>query len=360
MNSTLILRCFPYFLLLYHLVFAWFAYEYVNQNNGDAVKYWFVGKNLSATSWTDFLHPGSDAIKLITFPLVKFMHLPGWVGCLIFSIWSGFGFWKLWNLLKNISSGNNYLLGISMMLLLLPNVHFWTSLIGKEAVLFVPVVLIAERIYKKHYFSLPLILSFLIIAWIRPHVALVFLIAFLIAILWKGEMQTKTKAFISGFVLIFGTGLYWLLARITNAHEGLIAKIQNLYAAHNLKLKNTSSYVPMEDYIYPYKLFTFYFRPLPFEKEGVFGQIIGLENGILLVFFLLILYISIRNFKFLKWTVFSVFAGTCLLLYGTVFAYGYANFGMIIRTKTLVFPLILIFGISLLHQIRIERKPKTF
>lgn len=360
MNFRALLKYFPYFLVVYHLSFAWFAYDYVNQNNGDAVKYWFIGKNLSAVNWTDFLHPGTDAIKLLTFPFVKFLHLPGWAGCLIFSMGSGFGFWKLWSLLKNISSGNKYLLGISMILLLLPNAHFWTSLIGKEAVLFVPAVLIAEQIYKKQYFSLSMILSFLVIAWIRPHVAFIFLAGFLIAILWKGEIKTKTKAILSGFVLLFSAGLYWILARITHSKESLFIKIQNLYAAHNLKLKDTSAYVPMEDYVYPYKLFTFYFRPLPFEKEGVLGQIIGLENGILMVLFIVFLFFFIRNFKVFQWNVFSVFATICILIYGTVFAYGYANFGMIIRTKTLVFPLLLIFGISLLSQMWKKRNPTSF
>lgn len=360
MNSKRILCYFPYFLMIYHLGFAWLTYDYVNQYNGDAVNYWFVGKNLSAVNWIDFLHPGTDAIKLITFPLVKFLHLPGWAGGLLFSAWSGFGFWRLWNLMKNISSGNNYLLGISMILLLLPNAHFWTSLIGKEAVLFVPAVLLAEQVYKKQYFSLPLILSFLIIAWIRPHVAFIFLIGFLIAILWKGEIQTRTKAILSGIVFLFGTGLYWVLIQITNANDSLFIKIQNLYIAHNLKLKDTSGYVPMEDYIYPSKLFTFYFRPLPFEKEGFYGQVVGWENGILLVFFGIFLITCIRFYKRIKGNVFTVFATICLLLYGTVLAYGYANLGMIIRTKTLVFPILLILIVSTLNQIWSGRDSKGF
>lgn len=348
MKSQSILKYFPYFLFFYHLGFAWFAYDYVNQNNGDAVKYWFVGKNMEKLSWFQFLNPGTDAIKFICFPFVKYLHLPGWAGCLIFSALSGIGFLKLWKLLKEISGERRFLLALSMILLLLPNAHFWTSLIGKEAFLFLPVVCIAEKIYRKEFWAWSLFLSFFIIAWIRPHVAFVFLLAYVISIIWKGEFSVRIKAFLGILGIVLASGLYFLLSRITQAQTGLFEKIQRLYAAHNFKLKGTSGYVPLEDYVYPYKMFTFYFRPFPLERNGLYNQIIGVENLIWLIGFLLVSYGVVRWFKKIKWTVFLLFAVFFLLLYGTMYAYAYANFGMIIRTRTLAFPCLLVFVINVL------------
>lgn len=352
MKIEFIKKYFPYFLFLYHLVFAWLAYDYVNQNNGDAVKYWFVGRKMESLSWFQFLNPGTDAIKFICFPFVKYLHLPGWAGCLIFSAFSGIGFLKLWKLLKEISGENKILLVFSMICLFLPNAHFWTSLIGKEAVLFLPVVCIAEKIYRKEYWAWSLWVSFIILAWIRPHVAFVFLLAYVISILWKGELSVRIKAIMGILGILFTTGLYFLLARITQAEMGLIEKIQRLYIAHNVQLKKTSAYVPLEDYVYPYKMFSFYFRPILFEREGIHYGIQGLENLVYLILFASVVYAVIRVGKKIKVRTFQIFAVLLLCLYGTMLAYGYANFGMIFRAKSLMMPVILIFSFSVLTQMK--------
>src|SRR5690606_35679876 len=348
MKSALI-KYFPYFLFLYHLVFAWLAYDYVNQNNGDAVKYWLVGRNLSNVHWLDFLGPGSDFIQFICFPLVKFLHLPGWAGCLIFSAWSGIGFIRLWKLIKS-ETADSLLLIVAALLLVLPNAHFCTSVIGKEALLFLPMVLIAEKLYKGKYFSVISFISFFLIAWIRPHLAFVLLAAYMIALLWKGEISRNARV---GFIiagLISVVGLYFLLEKITNAQDGLFQKIERLYGVHNLKLRETSAYVPLEDYVYPYKLFSFYFRPLPWEKEGFYYQIVGLENLIHIVLFLGLVYLFIRWYKNIKLKAYAVFAFLFLVFYASMLVYGYANFGMIIRAKAIVLPVMLVFSLSVLAQ----------
>lgn len=351
MKSQSIFKYFPYFLFFYHLGFAWFAYDYVNQNNGDAVRYWFVGRNMENLEWISFLKPGTDFVKFLSFPFVKFLHFPGWAGCLLFSALSGIGFLKLWALGKKIASHSTHLMLLFMFFLLLPNAHFWTSIIGKEALLFLPVVCIVEKIYKKEFFAWAVFLSFFVIAWIRPHMAFVFLCAYVLAILGKGEFSIRIKTGI-GAAAVLGAGiLYYLLVVITQSKISLLQKIENLYAAHNFKLKGTSGYVPLEEYSYPYKMFTFYLRPFPFEKSGFYYHVLSFENLIFFILFLIVLYVGIRNFKRIHWTVFYVFSILVLLIYGTIFAYGYANFGMIARTKTMVIPVILILGVSLLKEI---------
>src|SRR5690606_38593132 len=229
-----LIRYFPYFLFFYHLLFACIAYDYVNRNNGDAVQYWFVGKNLNAIRWSDFLGPGTDAVKLITYPLVVFLKMPPLLGCVLFSMLSGYGFIRLWNLAKNTGNQHKYLPVVSALILLLPNAHFWTSLIGKESLLFLPMVLLTEMIYKEKYYSVVGFISLLIIAWIRPHLAFVIVLALVIVLFWQGNLNRKAKTLwlAAGFLAV--TGLCFLLQKLTHAQESLFLKIQNLYAAHNL------------------------------------------------------------------------------------------------------------------------------
>ncbi len=101
------MKIVPYLLFLYHLAFAFFAWQYVARNGGDAMNYWFVGKDLSGISWFDFLKPGTDIINFITFPLVKYLHLPFWSGFVIFSLigFTGILIFRSWALAFVGSSG---------------------------------------------------------------------------------------------------------------------------------------------------------------------------------------------------------------------------------------------------------------
>lgn len=100
MNYRVFIKYFPFILVVYHLVFAWFAYDYVNQNNGDAVRYWFVGVDLSRSSWFDFLYPGTSTIYFLNYPLVYYLNLSPLLGCFLYSAWSGYGFYRLGSLGK--------------------------------------------------------------------------------------------------------------------------------------------------------------------------------------------------------------------------------------------------------------------
>lgn len=350
-----VLKYFPYFLMVYHLMFAWLAYDYVNQNNGDAVKYWFIGKNLSKTQWSDFLYPGTIGFQLFTFPLVKYLKISPLLGCFLFSAWSGYGFYRLWNLLKPMLEKSIYLLMSGIVLLLLPNVHFWTSLIGKEALLFLPMVLIIEHIYKEKYGSISLILSVAILGWIRPHVAAMFLMAWIISVLIKSNFSFKKKINFSMISLGLGLGVYFLLMKATNATEGVLQKISRYYEVYRVSMKKTRAYVPLEDYTYPYKLFTFYFRPLPFEKNNFYYTMIGLEGLLLTFFFIMMMGLWVRYFKQMKWNTAFLFALLSLSFYASVFVYAYSNLGLIIRSRALVFPFIIFVFIWTLYQV-LEKK----
>lgn len=336
MNS--ITKYFPFFLVLYHLAFAFIGYFYVINHHGDASKYWFVGKDLSQTEWWFFLQPGTSFVQLICYPFVKVMHAPFVLGFLMFAAWSSWGFYRLWKLMLELSNGNPYLISSSIILLLLPNIHFWTSLIGKESLLFVPAVFILEAFFRQKYVSTQIVFSFLLIAWVRPHMAFVFLLAYVIAILSKGKIAKKVKLRIVAGTIISVGALVLVLQKLELIRELSWEKIQYVYWLHNFQLKKTNAYVPLEDYYFPQKMFTFYFRPLAFEKSSFLYQVVGIDSLIFLMFVVVSIYAIIRCFKKINWDAFLMFSIILVVLYAAMYVYAYANFGMIIRTKVLVMP----------------------
>ncbi len=349
-------RYFPYILMGYHLLFSVIGWKYIMLNNGDAVRYWFVGQDLSGVSWSSFFQPGTDIIKIFTFPLVKYFHLPFYIGFLIFSAISAIGFYRLWKLLMKISGISMPAQMFSFVLLLFPDVHFWTSLIGKESPLFVAIVIAVAELYQKKILSRRLWLSILFVALVRPHVAAVIIFSFGIAVLLDKKIILKIKGIVLFLSIIGGYLLYQLLFIVTKTKVSLTERIQFLYHLHITKLREKEAHVPLDEYSLPYKLFTFYFRPLPLEKEGWFYGIWSIENAIQLFIFCVLIYVTVRNFQKIRCTFVMVFSIVFIFAFALMYVYAYANWGLISRTKILALPMLAVFMVEILKTVTIKTK----
>lgn len=346
---------FPLLLFLYHLGFSFLGWRYINNTHGDASRYWFLNTDLSHSSWSYFLKPGTEIVKLITFPFVKYFNAPFWLGFVLFSSISGIGILLLYQMLQKISGADKYLYCLSVILLLLPNLHFWTSLIGKEALLFPFFVWFLIEIEKKRYFSFYLFASLLVIALIRPHVAFIVLLSYILSLMVTEKFTPKIKIWLGTSFFLITVFLIFLLRQLQDFSGGIPRVIQK-YEAHIRYFKKTDAYVPLDEYYLPYKLFTFYFRPLPFEKSGHFYQIISIENTVLLLLSFVGIFYGIKHFKNLLKSRLVVFSILFIFLMGIMYVYAYANYGIIMRTKIMAAPFLYVVLIELLGKNISERK----
>lgn len=313
-------RIFPFLLLVYHLVFAWVGFQYILTNSGDAQRYWFLGQHLSHSSWMDFLKPGTDVVKFLSFPLVKFFHLPFWSGFLLFSLISFAGVLILYRTLMRIAGSNVKLQVLAMVLMLLPNLHFWTSLIGKEALIFIPLTVFCAELSRKRYFSVWLLMSLLAVAVIRPHVAFVLALTYVLGLLLTYPLSLKSKAMVLGGLAVL-TGLFtWLLTSLQDFSGGFQRVLQK-YEAHIQYFKTTDGYVPLDAYPLPAKLFTFYFRPQPLERSGLFYHVVSTENLLLLLIAGFTLWYGLRYFAELRSRLLFVFPLLFMTALGLMYVY---------------------------------------
>lgn len=326
-------------LLIYHLLFAWIAYRYILENNGDAMRYWFVGQDLRDQSWAMYFKPGTDLVKFITFPLVKYLALPLWAGFIFFSLLGFAGLLFLWRLLLEIAGNNQKIIYLGMFLLLLPNLHFWTANIGKEALIILPVVLLLQEVVRKNYASVRIGLALLAIGLIRPHVGFVFLAAYLSTLLLCGDFSKRMKLYLLAVFVLLSAVFTFILINLQDFSGG-IQRVKQKYEVHIAHFQKTDAYVPLDQYSLPYKIFTFYFRPLPFEKKGIFYQVLSAENLVILLFFGWSSYLIFRYFKKMKFKIRVVFPLMLLLLFALMYVYAYANYGIIMRTRIMVTPVI--------------------
>ncbi|OWR15171.1 hypothetical protein CDW55_01705 [Chryseobacterium sp. VAUSW3] len=355
-------RIFPFLLLVYHLVFAWIGFRYILTNGGDAQRYWFLKQDLSNSAWTDFLKPGTDVIKFLTFPLVKFFHLPFWSGFLIFSLISFAGVLILYRTLMRIAGSNVKLQVLAMVLMLLPNLHFWTSLIGKEALILIPLTVFCAELSGKRYFSILLLMSVLAVAVIRPHVAFVLALTYVLGLLLTYPLSLKRKAMVLGGLAVL-TGLFtWLLNSLQDFSGGFQRVLQK-YEAHIRHFKTTDGYVPLDAYPLPAKLFTFYFRPQPLERSGLFYHVVSTENLLLLLIAGFTLWYGLRYFAELRSRLLFVFPLLFMTALGLMYVYAYANYGIIMRTRVMAMPffaalLVEVFGVAVNEAGASKRGPR--
>lgn len=346
---------FPTLLFLYHLGFSYLGWQRIISTHGDASRYWFVNKDLSKFSWLDFLKPGTDIVKLFTFPFVKYFNPPFWFGFVLFSAISGVGVILLYQILQRLIGSNSYLYCVSVLLLLLPNLHFWTSIVGKEALLFLALVLCLNEIQKKRYFSFYLFSSLLFVALIRPHVAFIILLSYLISLMITEKFSLKVKIWVGASFLMI-TAFFTILLTQLQDFSGGISRVIQKYEAHIRFFKKTDAYVPLDEYYLPYKLFTFYFRPLPFEKTGLFYHILSIENTILLLLSSVGLFYGIKHFKHLRKSRLVVFSFLFILLLGIMYVYAYANYGIIMRTKIMAVPFFFLLIIEILSIVFLTKE----
>lgn len=351
-NSSVL---FLQILLLFHLSFSIVSWKVLLEKHGDAYDYWFVDYDISKMSWFQFFRPGADFIKLITYPFVKFLNLPFWSGFLLFSLISSIGIIYLWKIIVKLADGNQKLLYIGYLLLVLPNLHFWTSIIGKEAILFVPIVLICYGIVNNNYLSYKYLFFFILISIVRPHLALTFLLVFIITMFIAKSFSGKIKFLILSFCLLF-LCLEVILIYQLQDFSGGIMRIIHKYEAHIEYFKKTSGYVPLDQYSIFYKFFTFYFRPLLYDTGDILYKIVSVENTIWLTLSFIGTYGFLKFYRILIKDTMFVFSMSFLFMMGTMYVFAYANFGIILRTKLIATPFFYIIIMKTLSFILAEKK----
>ena len=193
---------------------------------------------------------------------------------------------------------------------------------------------------------------------IRPHMTLFMLMALVLGIAFDGRLKSYQKVFITlVFAGVFVGAVNYVMnfVQLESLDTETVTEYSNTRAS-NLSNDRTSSSVDTSSYSYPLKIFTFLFRPLFFDANGVLGLVASLENLFLLVFFVKIL----RN-KFLKGfrrSSYLIKASGFLFVMGALsFSLILGNLGIMLRQKTPFIMMLIIFGYSI---ILINKRQKVF
>jgi hypothetical protein len=348
-------------LFFYHLLAGIGYYLFIINNGGDATNYWFATYDFRYYNFDDVIdeiNTGSATgyMLLINYIPAKVLGLSFFSGSLLYTVLGYCGFVYFYAIIKTqieriYDLRQIKLFGFSVfpILLFLPNLHFWSSGVGKDTILFFCIALFfysSLRISKRFVgISISIILSI----FIRPHMTLFMLMALGLGIAFDGRLKSYQKVFITLlFAVVFVSAVNYVMNFVQL--ESLDAETIDEYSntrASNLSNDRTTSSVDTTSYPYPLKIFTFLFRPLFFDASGILGIVASIENLFLLFFFIKIF--KNRFLKGFKNSSHLIKASVFLFLMGALsFSLILGNLGIMLRQKTPFVMMLIIFGYSII------------
>ena len=353
-------------LYLYHLIFTClFSYVILNEG-GDATVYWFDREEVRFLGFSDVieifkLKQATGFLMLLNFFPAKLLGLSFFTGCLIYSLIGYLGFLLFYLVIKeNVPSlellkrKKIFSISIFPVFLFLPNIHFWTSGIGKDTLLFFCVALFTYGIFniRKRFFYI--IISIIISIIVRPHILAFMLLGFGFGYLFSSSLKNYQKFFLillfmGSFALMFNYLLNFVNLESTDSQS-----IESFTNRSNENLNSGGSAVDMQSYPYPIKLFTFLYRPLFIDSPNILGLLSSFEN-LLILFFSLSVFKKgfFREFKVANHIIKGIFF---IFLFGALtFPLILSNMGIMLRQKTPFIVCLIIFGYWIISK-RLQEK----
>ncbi|KAB1155841.1 hypothetical protein [Flavobacterium luteum] len=339
-------------LFIYHCLFIYFAYIIrIVRGKSDALLYWAITFDIDKYSWLSFAKFGTPFIIFINYPFIK-LGFPFWFGFILYGLVGFLGVLMYIKWIHIVLGTKWFIQGFNMIpvLYFLPNLHFWTSGLGKEPLVFFGLASVFYAFTIEAYKSFSFVVGALLILIIRPHVALMLLLSWALVYFFKRKISLKKRLLFTLIYVLILSFLLYIVFKMTHIRYWDWQRINyfNEYSIHSFRF--SGSYVPMLDYNWFYKMFSFYFRPLFYDANSILSLFSSLENVFVLSIHIIGLYFIVRFrnkiifTEWLKWIL--VFTLVCGILY----VERYANLGIFMRTKMMFQPFIIVGLLFIIKQ----------
>ena len=268
---------------------------------------------------------------------------------IVFSFLGFIGILLLYRAAKENTKGvykDNRFFGITEILFLLPNLHFWTSSIGKGSVIVLGIGLFFFGLSRFNRRFFHLLFGAVIIYLVRPHILFAVLLATLGGILITNFGIKKFYKFV--IILASTISVYFISDNVIEFTE---VTNFNVFNSNELESKASSlaratSGVDISSYSIPMKLFSFWFRPLFIDAPNIVGLIVSFENLYYIYIFSIVI---IYGYKY--WVHLNGWYRICIIMFilsSVVLSQVTGNLGIALRQKAQIMPLLFIFASKLI------------
>lgn len=337
-------------LYLWHTAFSFVYMFYVENWGGDAVQYY----RMSFSPNLEFAF-GTLGVRLLTSVFTQGLGLSFLGTFLAFHIFGFIGLVAFDAALREVTNDKSRNIKLlATMIVFLPSVSFWSSAIGKDALSFMAMGLaLWAALNLKHRIFL-MVVAVLVMMFVRPHMAGMMVIGLSGSFVLQRKVSFGQRIFFGVSALAAAAVLVPLGLNYAGVGEGAGGEdvMEYIEGRQGQNLSGGSS-LDIAGMSLPMQLFTYLFRPLPFEAHSLFALAASVDNIILLSLFIMggrgILtkrlppHLSTHNRMFL-W-VYSLLAWAIL-------AMTTANMGIAMRQKWMFAPMLIFLLISVIGKPR--------
>ncbi|WP_198675318.1 hypothetical protein [Pleomorphovibrio marinus] len=339
-----------FLLAAYHLIFSLFYHSYILTHGGDSLGFWelSISNYRTAERWMDYFEYGNFFMQWLNYVPFKILGMSYFAGNLLYGFLGFLAFAELfrlgyhyWGLSKEWAWENSWVL-----LLFLPNLHFWTAGVGKETLLWLGLVLCLRWCsFPQKYWYLALFgifLSFMV----RPIHGALLVGVFAVWMVFGSGIASKKYKWVGLGVLLLGSVVSLkVLLRQTHLTELNFSSILAFFSSQQKFLEGfgADSYLEMAEMNFLERFWAVLFRPLPWEAVGFWQWAAALENSIFLVLVITALWFLLIKGKRPKLPAF-LYAGLALtVMMMAIYAMTLNNFGIFMRMKS-IFVVFFYFG----------------
>lgn len=335
-----------FMLFIWHTTFSFVYYIFSLSTVSDAKTYY-----LNSISMDSFrFYPGTPFLSLFaSYFSSGFFNLNYFNTTLIFNLIGSIGLVLLYLSIKN------YLKKLPwywIFILFIPSMSFWTGSLGKDSISYFSICLLIFAVTNGKNPAIFVTISFVSMFMVRPHVAALILMSYVIYFIIRANISPLFKIII---IPIIAALLVYSISFVQE-YIGLdeASNLNQYIETRQTYGQNTGSYVDIGSMSYPMQIFTYTFRPLPFEAHNFISFINSLENTILLWLFSLLLLNPRMSLKYSirsenLW-LFSYALITCSILAMTT-----TNLGIATRQKWMFMPVIIYLLVYTTYHLKYEK-----
>lgn len=332
-------------LFFFHLLMGTYYCFFIQ---GDAIGYWRVPKAYTMETFKDGLFNGEGTMFMYAFNYLfsNLLNMSYLSNTLLFSLFGFMGFTFFYLVAVQTVPYNKIISGYVLfpLIFFLPNLHFWSSGVGKDTTLFLCIGMFTYGLMKPFQRIPLLVLAGLLSMAIRPHITLFLMVGFGLAYVFGGKVSPAQRFIFSAAMIAVGLAILPSVMEFAKIEEASAEGFDKFATGKAAVLSRSSagSAIDISSYPFPLKVLTFWFRPALFDVRNLNGLIAALENLLLLIVFIKAMRTSpIRAFKAAPFVIKGL---VIFLVVGTLaFSQSLGNMGIMIRMRNMFLPGMIIY-----------------
>lgn len=332
-------------LFFFHLLMGTYYCFFIQ---GDAIGYWRVPKAYTMETFKDGLFNGEGTMFMYAFNYLfsNLLNMSYFSNTLLFSLFGFMGLTFFYIVALQTVPYNKIISGYVLfpLIFFLPNLHFWSSGVGKDTTLFLCIGMFTYGLMKPFQRIPLLVLAGLLSMAIRPHITLFLMVGFGLAYVFGGKVSPAQRIIFSATMIAVGLAILPSVMEFAKIEEASAEGFDKFATGKAAVLSRSSagSAIDISSYPFPLKVLTFWFRPALFDVRNLNGLIAALENLLLLIVFIKAMRTSpIRAFKAAPFVIKGL---VIFLVVGTLaFSQSLGNMGIMIRMRNMFLPGMIIY-----------------